>query len=857
MRWLVLSDLHLKFGNNGTNMARNELCKFLEEKKKKDGNLSFILVTGDCMYKHESKKMEDDVSFVKQIADSCGVSHQDIVLCAGNHDVDIKNRNRNRKIEEIRKSGQLYEIGDLEKGYGDFKTFHLGVTGRYYEHFSTKEIGNCRIITIDSTLLSMGKNDIGNLGVCFQDISKLEDEIKPDGKFNIVIMHHGIHFLMTKDAKEFQYWLVSHKVDMVFCGHSHSVELDILTEAISEGEYPQDGIPQFTCGAGIYDHGVVPSFYICEIDHDNVLKVELYLFRESSRWVVGKDLLRSFQEGVYRQQLRKSHITDGGKAVSGSDAKNVTCYDTIFDAGSDVAKDLENSDFLDFLGMRGGTFLKGNSKIANVLYEKKDIRTRILVSYPYCDRIEERLKMVPEFKKRENLEKQWRIIFQDIGRLMEDIKELQHGEIRFHEQPLLYRFIITSNALYFGFYEEKKSSLSKMCRYNADTVMYKNFKGFFENLWNCSQTNYPAIIPQKYSFLQEKFDMMPSLVINLTSQCNMVCEYCPEGGENLKKVASDEVCPASKIKMLMECFMEYCEKQHWKEKKVIRITGGEPLLEAGRLKEILEHAKQCNYQKIVLCTNGILLKEVYEANIGTWEKIKDILLLKISLDTLKSDVFKDITKKEECGLKLIKDNIEFIKGKGFKIELNLVVTKKNVGEIEEIYNYAKQIGLVGVKVLTVNDFGGLIGQDDLSNELQQLLTRMRDQGYYEKDLYVHNNKGILMKRFVDNNCTLTIVDHMNMTTSITPRRTYSQVCKKCKFYPDSELVKSGAVKPCATGIMSLTMRADGVLSFCRLQTDDSNSIAKAKKRAINQMVKQQMENFRQCYHYNMWSGGVK
>lgn len=65
MRWLVLSDLHLEFGNRGTNMDRQELCEILERKKKEDGNLSFILVTGDCMHKHVCNVQKETV-FLKK-----------------------------------------------------------------------------------------------------------------------------------------------------------------------------------------------------------------------------------------------------------------------------------------------------------------------------------------------------------------------------------------------------------------------------------------------------------------------------------------------------------------------------------------------------------------------------------------------------------------------------------------------------------------------------------------------------------------------------------------------------------------------------------------------------------------------
>ena len=89
-----------------------------------------------------------------------------------------------------------------------------------------------------------------------------------------------------------------------------------------------------------------------------------------------------------------------------------------------------------------------------------------------------------------------------------------------------------------------------------------------------------------------------------------------------------------------------------------------------------------------------------------------------------------------------------------------MATKDNVNEIEEVYDFASQNGLQGVKVLTINDFGERIEQEDVSKELGILVEKMRDKGYFEAELYVHNNKRILKKRFVNNGCMLTIVDHM-------------------------------------------------------------------------------------------------
>lgn len=343
--------------------------------------------------------------------------------------------------------------------------------------------------------------------------------------------------------------------------------------------------------------------------------------------------------------------------------------------------------------------------------------------------------------------------------------------------------------------------------------------------------------------------MKPSLVINLTSDCNMNCKYCPDGGENLARYK--ELCGIKQVKYLLTAYANYYKENEWAEKKVVRITGGEPFLEEERLIETLKHARKEDYEKIVLCTNGLLLKDSYEKYPRVWESIKKILLLKISLDSLKSAVFKKLTSVD--ALDVVMENIKFAKDRGFKIELNLVATKLNVGEIEDVFDYVQRMKLVGVKVLTVNDFGDRIKPDNVEQELNALIEKLRRSDYEETGLYVHNNKGIYMKRFIHNGCTLTIVDHMNRSDSVTPRRTYSEACLNCDFYPESYKVHKGNKKPCATGIMSLTMRADGMLSFCRMRENRGFCLEGKSMKEVQEMLQKELKKFKKCYHYALES----
>ena len=838
MKWIVLSDLHMNYKNCTTKTAQEKLLDTLKKEEQR-GKISFVLITGDCLHQNQGNIFEIK-EFILRIARVCKIKKEKIILCPGNHDINRTNAIRNEAIQKYRDGGSLPGIEICMEGYGLFKELYLLLYGKPYMPFDIKKVNDFRIITIDSCLLSKDNMDYGNLAVNFPELFELRKYIEKDNKVNIVIMHHGVEWLQSEDARRFQHWLADNKIKMVFCGHNHAPGISILTEAIRDNEIPRDGIPQFTCGCAIADNYSKPVFLVGEYIEEKLVEMKLYEYRDDSKWEISSGALRGFPLGVYHES------TTNGLIKNTYDVPKI--YRTIFDLGDAIAEEIQSSNKLDFFGLRGSTFLKGNSKIANSLYEKgENINCRLLVSDPYNINIDKRLRNIPEFKSQLKLEQQWKVIYEDIKRLSDDLANFKSWNIRFHEQALLFRFIMTDQSVYFGYYSREQSSKTCMYRYTNKSSFYYSLGDFFESAWENANTNFDTIVPDRCSFVLDRFIMKPSLVINLASNCNMNCKYCPKGGENLKEDL--DLCDITQVKFLLTAYADYYKKKRWFEKKVVRITGGEPLLYSERLIEVLKHAKSERYEKIILCTNAVCLQECYENNKEIWESVKDILLLKISLDSLKKRVFENITKTDL--LEVVMNNIEFAKNKGFNIELNFVATKDNVNEIEDVYNYAYNMGLIGLKVLTINDFGGRIEQEDVEEDLNKLIEKIRKKHYIETGLYVHNNKGIHMKRFIHDGCTLTIVDHLNKENSVTPRRTYSDACKDCEYYPESYKVRSGRNKPCATGIMSLTMRADGMLSFCRMRESNSTCLNGRNLRAIKELLEIQLKKFENCYHYEI------
>jgi cyclic pyranopterin phosphate synthase len=113
----------------------------------------------------------------------------------------------------------------------------------------------------------------------------------------------------------------------------------------------------------------------------------------------------------------------------------------------------------------------------------------------------------------------------------------------------------------------------------------------------------------------------------------------------------------------------------------IRLTGGEPLVRKDAGKIILSLSKLP--VKLTLTTNGTRIHEfialLKEANIQS---------LNISLDTLQSDRFMLLTRRDQ--FKLVYDNIQLLIRNNFQVKVNVVVMKgMNDGEINDFIEWTR------------------------------------------------------------------------------------------------------------------------------------------------------------------------
>lgn len=169
--------------------------------------------------------------------------------------------------------------------------------------------------------------------------------------------------------------------------------------------------------------------------------------------------------------------------------------------------------------------------------------------------------------------------------------------------------------------------------------------------------------------MRDKFNRdIDYLRLSITDRCNLRCKYCM-GDKDVVFLPKDEILTVDEIEKIVDVFSELGVKK-------IRITGGEPLVRKN-FREIVERINKLeNIQEINITTNGIRLEEELE-----FLADKKIHSLNISLDTLKEELFREITGGGE--LKKVTSAIKKALELDFnRIKLNVVLVRgKNDNEI--------------------------------------------------------------------------------------------------------------------------------------------------------------------------------
>ncbi len=164
------------------------------------------------------------------------------------------------------------------------------------------------------------------------------------------------------------------------------------------------------------------------------------------------------------------------------------------------------------------------------------------------------------------------------------------------------------------------------------------------------------------------------LRISVTDLCNLRCVYCMPS-QGIKLHERNTILSFEEILAIVKHGVSLGVNK-------IRLTGGEPLVRKGIETLVKRITEIDEINDVAMTTNGIFLKEFAET-------LKDSGLsrLNISLDTLRSDRFFDVTRGGK--LKDVLDGIEKILKAGFTgTKVNVVVMRgQNDDEIQDFVRY--------------------------------------------------------------------------------------------------------------------------------------------------------------------------
>jgi cyclic pyranopterin phosphate synthase len=188
---------------------------------------------------------------------------------------------------------------------------------------------------------------------------------------------------------------------------------------------------------------------------------------------------------------------------------------------------------------------------------------------------------------------------------------------------------------------------------------------------------------------------LKNLRLSVTDRCNLRCNYCmPE--EDYAWLPRDTILSFEEITALTRLFTELGIDK-------VRLTGGEPLLRRDLPALIRMLRQNPLIQELALTTNGILLPELARTL-----KAAGLHRVTISLDTLRPDRFKELTRRD--GHEKVLEGIEAARSAGFTgLKLDAVAIRGyNDDELIDLIEFGKQMS-AEVRFIEYMDVGGATG----------------------------------------------------------------------------------------------------------------------------------------------------
>src|SRR3954467_9387524 len=195
-------------------------------------------------------------------------------------------------------------------------------------------------------------------------------------------------------------------------------------------------------------------------------------------------------------------------------------------------------------------------------------------------------------------------------------------------------------------------------------------------------TPYDASAPQGQPRLIDGFGRTVTyLRVSVTDRCDLRCVYCMS--EHMTFLPKAQVLTLEELDRIASAFIGLGVKK-------LRLTGGEPLVRKGFMtlvEGLSRHLKSGALSELTLTTNGTRLAQ-FAPDLAR----HGVERINVSLDTLKPDLFKRLTRGGDVGQVIA--GIEAAQAAGLKVKINTVaLAQDNAAEIPELIQWAHGRGM--------------------------------------------------------------------------------------------------------------------------------------------------------------------
>jgi len=222
------------------------------------------------------------------------------------------------------------------------------------------------------------------------------------------------------------------------------------------------------------------------------------------------------------------------------------------------------------------------------------------------------------------------------------------------------------------------------------------------------------------------------LRLAVTDRCNLRCIYCMPS-EGIPRLSHEDILSYEELLRLVAIARSLGISK-------IRITGGEPLVRKGIISFVQRLTDVAAPGEITMTTNGVLLadmaKDLFQAGIKR---------INISLDTLKADRFREITRRDAF-YDVIR-GVEKAMEVGFQpVKLNVVVMKGiNDDEVEDLARLTLKEPL-HVRFIEFMPFGGEEWEDRFL-PADEIIERLKSVEEIEPTISIRSNGPARYMRF--------------------------------------------------------------------------------------------------------------